>query len=69
MTTHQETLTINTLGRGTYNLTREIEKIIHNSQIKTGLCNVFIKHTSASLIISENADPDVRHDLECLWKE
>lgn len=68
MTTHQETHTINTLGRGTYNITREIEKIIHNSQIKTGLCNIFIKHTSASLIISENADPDVRHDLECFME-
>ncbi|MCK4710020.1 MAG: secondary thiamine-phosphate synthase enzyme YjbQ [Gammaproteobacteria bacterium] len=64
MPTYQQTITINTLGRDTYNITRNVEKIIKTSGIKTGLCNIFIKHTSASLIISENADPDVRHDLE-----
>ena len=64
MQTFQDTIIINTLGRDTYNITRKIESIIQESGIQTGLCNIFIKHTSASLIISENADPDVRHDLE-----
>lgn len=64
MSTYQHSMTINTLGRGTYNISREIENAITESKIQTGLCNIFICHTSASLIISENADPDVRHDLE-----
>ena len=64
MKTFQNTITLNTLGRGTYNISREIENAITESQVKTGLCNIFICHTSASLIVSENADPDVRHDLE-----
>lgn len=69
METFQDTITINTLGRDTYNITRSIEAIIQESGIQTGLCNIFIKHTSASLIISENADPDVRHDLENFMKK
>lgn len=64
MKTFQHILQISTLGRGTYNISRELEKAVSEAGITTGLCNVFIKHTSASLIISENADPDVRHDLE-----
>lgn len=51
-------------GRGTYEITDEINHIVANSDIETGLCNVFIHHTSASLIICENADPTVHTDLE-----
>jgi len=69
MKTFQQTISVNSLGRGTYNISRDIENIIHSSQIRTGLCNIFIKHTSASLIISENADPDVRHDLETFMEK
>lgn len=69
MKTFQQSLTINSLGRGTYNISRDIEQAIHASTIQTGLCNIFIKHTSASLIISENADPDVRHDLETFMEK
>jgi len=69
MKTFQQTISVNSLGRGTYNISRDIENIIHDSQIRTGLCNIFIKHTSASLIISENADPDVRHDLETFMEK
>ena len=61
---YQKTIKISTLGRGTYNITREVQDAIQQSGIRTGICNIFIKHTSASLIISENADPAVRHDLE-----
>lgn len=69
MITFQQSFTINTLGRGTYNITRDIERVIQESQVETGLCNIFIKHTSASLIINENADPDVRHDLETFMEK
>jgi secondary thiamine-phosphate synthase enzyme len=68
MTIHQQSLTITTSGRGTYNITVQIETLIRQSDITTGLCHVFIHHTSASLIITENADPDVRRDLETVLK-
>jgi secondary thiamine-phosphate synthase enzyme len=61
---HQETLQTQTRGRGTYEITAEIERIVSDSGIDTGLCHVFVQHTSASLIICENADPTVRSDLE-----
>ena len=51
-------------GRGMSNITADIAKIVSQSKIIAGLCNVFIHHTSASLILCENADPDVQHDLE-----
>jgi secondary thiamine-phosphate synthase enzyme len=60
----QQQITIATRGRSTTNITREIESCIAQSGIQTGLCHVFIHHTSASLIITENADPAVRQDLE-----
>lgn len=55
------TLTINTEGRGLYNITDAVQRFVPQA---TGLLNVFIKHTSASLIICENSDPDVLRDLE-----
>ena len=67
--TFQETLNISTNGRGTIELTREIEKIVRDSKISLGLCNVFIQHTSASLILCENADPAVRVDLETFMSQ
>ena len=51
-------------GRGTYDMTRDIQAAVRESGIRTGLCHVFIRHTSASLMLCENADPDVRRDLE-----
>ena len=60
----QKTITLSTLGRGTSNITRQVDEIIDLSDIKTGLVNVFVHHTSASLILCENADPTVRGDLE-----
>ena len=66
MQTHQDTLLISTNGRNTYNITQEVDHIIRQSGITTGTCHIFIHHTSASLIITENADSDVRHDLETL---
>ena len=60
----QEILSIRTQGRGTIDVTSEVEPLVSKSNIKNGLCNLFIQHTSASLILCENADPDVRVDLE-----
>lgn len=60
----QQTITVRTDGRGTINITREIEGVVRTSGIEQGLCHVFVHHTSASLIITENADSDVRRDLE-----
>lgn len=68
MSIHQYSLTINTQGRGTYPLSSQIEELIRRSTINLGLCHVFIHHTSASLIITENADPLVRQDLEMVLK-
>jgi len=60
----QYSLNIQTQGRATINISREIEQLIDQSGINTGLCHIFIQHTSASLIITENADSNVRRDLE-----
>ncbi len=60
----QDSLTIHSSGRGTYEITHEIEKLIRQSGVQQGLCHIFINHTSASLIICENADQAVRQDLE-----
>lgn len=61
---YQTTLQQQTRGRGTYDITAEIQTAVRESGIHTGLCHVFVQHTSASLIICENADPTVRSDLE-----
>jgi secondary thiamine-phosphate synthase enzyme len=61
---HQESFQTSTRGRGTYDITRKVEQIISRSGITTGLCHIFIHHTSASLVLCENADPSVRSDLE-----
>jgi secondary thiamine-phosphate synthase enzyme len=58
------TLDVRTDGRGTFDITRDVQKIVAQSSLSTGLCNVFVHHTSASLIVCENADPTVRDDLE-----
>lgn len=57
-------LTIATRGRGLYDFTREVELWIAGSGFKIGLVTLHLRHTSASLLIQENADPDVRADLE-----
>ncbi len=60
----QEQLIIETRGRGTYEVTADVQDVVGHSGVKTGLCHVFVHHTSASLILCENADPTVRDDLE-----
>src|SRR5688500_16946092 len=61
---HSETIRVSTHGRGTYDITEQLQRIAASSGIASGLCTVFVHHTSASLIISENADPAVRRDLD-----
>lgn len=60
----QKILNIETKGRGTYEISDKIQKVIHENNIHTGLCHLFLQHTSASLILCENADATVRTDLE-----
>lgn len=61
---HAETLAFNTDGRGTQEITREVQRVVRESGVGRGLCTVFVHHTSASLIVCENAAPEVRGDLE-----
>ena len=55
---------IKTRGRGFYELTAEVSALVRKSDLKTGLVTLHLQHTSASLLIQENADPEVRRDLE-----
>ncbi len=64
MTYYQETIEIKTNPKNFHKITRDVQEVVAKSGIKTGLCNLFLRHTSASLIIQENADPDVLVDLE-----
>ncbi|MBE9098055.1 secondary thiamine-phosphate synthase enzyme YjbQ [Vacuolonema iberomarrocanum] len=64
MSHHQQMLRFKTRGKSLHKITREVNDIVVQSGIKSGLCNLFLRHTSASLIIQENADPDVLTDLE-----
>jgi secondary thiamine-phosphate synthase enzyme len=60
----QTEIDVSTSGRGTYDISRQIQDFVGSAGITTGLCHVFIKHTSASLMLCENADPAVLRDLE-----
>ncbi|MGI0494779.1 secondary thiamine-phosphate synthase enzyme YjbQ [Alkalinema pantanalense CENA528] len=64
MAHYQKILTIRTRGKSLQKITSQIQTIVAESGIQTGLCHLFLRHTSASLIIQENADPDVLVDLE-----
>jgi secondary thiamine-phosphate synthase enzyme len=60
---HQQLLRIKTQGKSLQKVTQPVAAIVAESGIQTGLCSLFLRHTSASLIIQENADPDVLLDL------
>jgi secondary thiamine-phosphate synthase enzyme len=64
MRVHTAHLEVQTRGKGTYEITRDLEKVIADTKIETGTATVFVRHTSCSLIIMENAAPDARRDLE-----
>ncbi len=61
---NQQKLRFSTRGRGTYNISPQISDAVAKSGIKSGVCHLFLQHTSASLILCENADPSVREDLD-----
>ena len=60
----QDTFVVDTPGRGTIDITDYVQDVVRKSGIRAGLCQVFCHHTSASLMLCENADPTVRRDLE-----
>ena len=60
----RDELRVETKGRGTHDLSADVQRLVGSSGIDTGMCHVFICHTSASLMLCENADPAVMRDLE-----
>jgi secondary thiamine-phosphate synthase enzyme len=64
MTVAQECISMRTAGRGAYDITAQVARIVSDCRIGVGTCHVFARHTSASLIVCENADPQVLLDLE-----
>ncbi len=64
MSVHQEEIRVSSRPRALLKITSEVSEVVRRSGIQTGLCTIFIQHTSASLLIQENADPAVTRDLE-----
>ncbi len=60
----QESIEVQTAGRGSIDITADVQAIVGRCEVGTGLCHVFLHHTSASLMLCENADPSVRRDLD-----
>jgi secondary thiamine-phosphate synthase enzyme len=69
MPAHSFTIEIRTRGKGTYEITREVARGVAESGVGTGTVTVFVRHTSASLVIMENADPSARRDLETFFEK
>jgi secondary thiamine-phosphate synthase enzyme len=65
----QEILSIRTRPHGFVDLTSQVNETVHRSGIQTGVCHVFLQHTSASLLVQENADPAVLRDLERFFRD
>ena len=61
------TITCETPGRGLHDVTDQVRQVVRGSGVQSGLCHVFVRHTSASLVIQENADPSARRDLEAFF--
>ena len=68
MRTHSQPLQVRTKGKGTYEITDEVASVVAKSEIKSGTATVFVQHTSASLVIFENADRSARVDLEAYFE-
>src|SRR4051794_14563573 len=64
MAVHSENFEVRTKGKGTYEVTDQVQEIVSQSKIGKGIATVFVRHTSCSLVIMENAAPAARHDLE-----
>jgi secondary thiamine-phosphate synthase enzyme len=69
MSAHTETLSVATSGKGTTEITRNVAAIVSRAAIRNGTVTVFVRHTSASLVIMENADPTARRDLEMFFEK
>jgi secondary thiamine-phosphate synthase enzyme len=65
---HQEEIEVSARGRGLHDVTGQAGDAVSRAGVRTGLCTVFVQHTSASLVVQENADPAVLRDLE-RWAE
>ncbi|MBS0250189.1 MAG: YjbQ family protein [Proteobacteria bacterium] len=68
MRQYQQTLTLETRGQSLTELTLDVVQIVSDAEIEVGLAHIFCRHTSASLLIQENADPDVQRDLVAFFK-
>jgi secondary thiamine-phosphate synthase enzyme len=69
MSVHTETFSVHTHGKGTSEITSQIAAIVSRAAIRNGTVTVFVRHTSASLVIMENADPSARRDLELFFEK
>lgn len=67
MSSHTESFSIRSHGKGTVEITQQVAEIVERSKIRHGTVTVFVRHTSASLVIMENADPSARRDLEVFF--
>ena len=67
MALYQKTLEINTSPKSFLDITKDVQTLVSESGLDNGICNLFIKHTSASLVIQENYDPSVRQDFEAIF--
>jgi secondary thiamine-phosphate synthase enzyme len=68
MRAHCDSFSVATRGKGTYEITGEVARIVRASGVQTGTATVFVQHTSASLVIYENADPSARTDLHAFFE-
>lgn len=69
MALYQKTLEINTSPKSFLDITRDVQALVSSSGLDSGVCSLFIKHTSASLVIQENYDPSVRQDFETIFSK
>ena len=69
MALYQKTLEINTSPKSFLDITKDVQTLVSESGLDNGICNLFIKHTSASLVIQENYDPSVRQDFETVFSK
>ena len=69
MKAHADQFTVATRGKGTYDITAQVARVVQASGVTTGTATVFLQHTSASLVIYENADPSARADLHAYFEQ
>ena len=69
MALYQKTLEINTSPKSFIDITENVQELVSESGLDNGVCSIFIKHTSASLVIQENYDPSVRQDFETIFSK